>query len=95
MDRFGYTGAEPNVTALFGASRAASHSQNLSGSRPLIFNSTKKMSGKYYLGVDVGTGSARVCAIDESGEIVGIQTRDIKTWNDKADYYVSPLTLCR
>ena len=42
----------------------------------------------YYLGVDVGTGSARVCLIDEQGEIKGIQSKEIQTWNDKPDYYV-------
>jgi ribulose kinase len=43
----------------------------------------------YYMGVDVGTGSARVCIIDEAGIIIAVESRDIKTWNDKADYYVS------
>ncbi|KAF8453646.1 hypothetical protein BGX38DRAFT_1176363 [Terfezia claveryi] len=46
------------------------------------------MTGNYYLGVDVGTGSARVCVIDDSGEINGLAVRDIKTWDEKADYYV-------
>lgn len=46
------------------------------------------MTGNYYLGVDVGTGSARVCVIDDSGEIKGLAVKDIKTWNEKADYYV-------
>ncbi|KAF8246239.1 Pentulose kinase [Wilcoxina mikolae CBS 423.85] len=41
----------------------------------------------YYMGVDVGTGSARVCIIDEAGIIAAVESRDIKTWNDKADYY--------
>lgn len=45
------------------------------------------MTGNYYLGVDVGTGSARVCVIDDSGEIKGLAVRDITTWGDKADYY--------
>ena len=46
------------------------------------------MTGNYYLGVDVGTGSARACVIDDSGEIKGLAVRDIKTWNEKADHYV-------
>lgn len=46
------------------------------------------MAGNYYLGIDVGTGSARVCVIDDSGEIKGLTAKDIKIWNEKADYYV-------
>ena len=42
----------------------------------------------YYLGIDVGTGSARVCIIDASGEIKAVASKDIRIWNDKADYYV-------
>ncbi|KAF8476102.1 FGGY family of carbohydrate kinase [Kalaharituber pfeilii] len=45
------------------------------------------MSDSYYLGIDVGTGSARICLVDDSGEIKALATKDIKTWNDKADYY--------
>ena len=45
----------------------------------------------YYLGVDVGTGSVRVCAIDHSGEIKGLAVQDIQTWNPKPDYYVGNL----
>lgn len=46
------------------------------------------MTSNYFLGVDVGTGSARVCAVDDSGEIRGLAVKDIQTWNPKADYYV-------
>jgi len=46
------------------------------------------MTESYYLGVDVGTGSVRVCAIDDSGEIKGLAVKDIMTWNPKTDYYV-------
>lgn len=42
----------------------------------------------YYIGIDVGTGSARACIIDEGGEILALATREIRTWNEKADYYV-------
>ena len=42
----------------------------------------------YYIGLDVGTGSARACLIDDKGDILGVATKDIKTWHEKADYYV-------
>jgi ribulose kinase len=43
----------------------------------------------HYIGLDVGTGSARACLIDEKGDILGVATKDIKTWHERADYYVS------
>ena len=43
----------------------------------------------HYIGLDVGTGSARACLIDEKGNILGVATKDIKTWHERADYYVS------
>lgn len=53
------------------------------------------MTENYYLGVDVGTGSVRVCAIDHSGEIKGLVVKDIQTWNPKPDYYVGNLRILK
>ena len=44
----------------------------------------------YYMGVDVGTGSARVCIADAAGTIAAVESKEIRTWNDKADFYVRP-----
>ncbi|KAI5778943.1 FGGY family of carbohydrate kinase [Geopyxis carbonaria] len=41
----------------------------------------------YYMGVDVGTGSARVCIIDETGEIKGVESKETQTWNPRANFY--------
>jgi ribulose kinase len=43
----------------------------------------------HYIGLDVGTGSARACLIDEKGDILGVAVKEIKTWHEKADYYVN------
>lgn len=42
----------------------------------------------YYIGVDVGTGSARACIIDSTGEIKGLASRNIRQWQPQTGYYV-------
>jgi len=42
----------------------------------------------HYIGLDIGSGSARACLIDEKGDILSVAVKDIKTWHEKADYYV-------
>ena len=44
----------------------------------------------HYIGLDVGTGSARACLIGDNGDILSVATKDIKTWHERADYYVFP-----
>lgn len=46
------------------------------------------MSGKaYFLGVDVGTGSARAALFTENGKIVRTKEEKIKTWNPRPSFY--------
>jgi hypothetical protein len=42
----------------------------------------------YYIGIDVGTGSARACIIDNKGDIVGLASENIGLWQPQQDYYV-------
>ena len=42
----------------------------------------------HYIGLDVGTGSVRACLINEQGDIISVAVADIRTWHEKADFYV-------
>lgn len=44
-------------------------------------------SQEYFVGVDVGTGSARACVIDSSGEILAVITQAITKWEPKPDFF--------
>lgn len=51
----------------------------------LLQLSSEAMS--YYIGVDVGTGSARACIIDESGEILSIASKPTQLFRSGPDIY--------
>ena len=42
----------------------------------------------HYIGIDVGTGSARACIINEKGDIVGLASENIGLWQPQTGYYV-------
>lgn len=41
-----------------------------------------------YLGVDVGTGSVRVCLVTDNGNIVSSSTQETITWRDPEDHRI-------
>ncbi|KAA8650040.1 FGGY-family carbohydrate kinase [Aspergillus tanneri] len=41
----------------------------------------------HYIGIDVGTGSARACIIDGRGDIVGLASENIGLWQPQQGYY--------
>jgi len=45
------------------------------------------MSERFYLGIDVGTGSARAAVFDERGVRVGMGTHAIQHWQPQADFH--------
>lgn len=48
-----------------------------------------KVHMDHYIGIDVGTGSARACIIDHKGDIVGLASENIGLWQPEHGYYVS------
>lgn len=45
----------------------------------------------HFIGIDVGTGSARACIIDAKGDIVGLASENIGLWQPEHGYYVRHL----
>ncbi|KAI0402167.1 Nup93/Nic96-domain-containing protein [Xylaria palmicola] len=46
----------------------------------------------HYIGIDVGTGSARACLIDSSGDIKALASETIKLWQPQTGYYEQSTT---
>lgn len=49
----------------------------------------------HYIGIDVGTGSARACIMNDKGDIVGLASENIGLWQPETGYYVSSIRLFR
>ena len=48
----------------------------------------KQSEQSHYIGIDVGTGSARACIMNSNGDIVGLASKDIALWQPEPGYYV-------
>jgi ribulose kinase len=46
------------------------------------------MDDQHYIGVDVGTGSARACVVNQNGDIIAVASKDIRTWRPSIKLYV-------
>jgi len=46
----------------------------------------------HYIGIDVGTGSARACIIDSTGDIKALATENIGLWQPETGYYEQSTT---
>ncbi|KAG8530074.1 uncharacterized protein KY384_005556 [Bacidia gigantensis] len=46
----------------------------------------------HYIGIDVGTGSARACVINSKGDIVGLASENIGLWQPEQGYYEQSTT---
>lgn len=47
----------------------------------------RKMSEKYFVGVDVGTGSVRAALVTQTGKVLEVHVKETKTWNPLPDHY--------
>jgi ribulose kinase len=45
------------------------------------------MPGTYFVGVDVGTGSARASLVNLQGRVLEVHVKKIQTWNPLPDHY--------
>ncbi|ELR07408.1 hypothetical protein VC83_07520 [Pseudogymnoascus destructans] len=45
------------------------------------------IEAEHYIGVDIGTGSARVCIVDRTGDIKAVASKDIRTWQPQNTFY--------
>lgn len=45
-------------------------------------------NAKYYIGVDVGTGSTRAALVNQSGTLIASSVHEIKTWRDPHDHRI-------
>lgn len=52
-----------------------------------------KVQQDHYIGIDVGTGSARACIMNAKGDIVGLASENIGLWQSETGYYVCLLLL--
>lgn len=45
------------------------------------------MTETFFVGVDIGTGSARAALVDLKGKVLRQCVKPINTWNPERDYY--------
>ena len=48
----------------------------------------EELLGDDGIGIDVGTGSARACIMNDQGDIVGLASENIGLWQPQTGYYV-------
>lgn len=46
------------------------------------------LEDNYYLGIDVGTGSARAALVKADGTVLASASQETKTWRDSADHHI-------
>ncbi|CUM46147.1 uncharacterized protein AC631_04584 [Debaryomyces fabryi] len=72
--------------------QSKSHTSLASRKSSIFFNQPPPQPDVYYVGVDVGTGSARACIIDTNGIILGLSERPITRHELKPNYITQSST---
>lgn len=67
------------------------HSSSSPQASPTPHNEPRS-EGNHYIGIDVGTGSARACIINKDGDIVGLSSENIGLWQPRQGYYEQSTT---
>jgi len=70
-----------------------SRPQSRAGSRRMSVDPRNELhhTVDHYIGIDVGTGSARACIMNADGDIVGLHSENIGLWQPQTGYYVCPM----
>jgi len=70
-----------------------SRPQSRAGSRRMSVDPRNELhhTVDHYIGIDVGTGSARACIMNADGDIVGLHSENIGLWQPQTGYYVCSL----
>lgn len=48
----------------------------------------RNQESDHYIGIDVGTGSARACVVDYQGNIIGSASENTGLWQQAHGFYV-------
>lgn len=57
-----------------------------------VWNMSHTEQVEHYIGIDVGTGSARACIMNDHGDIVGLASENIGLWQPQTGYYEQSTT---
>ena len=75
-----------------GGSRGASPDRRQSPRPGARQSQSPRPSDHHFIGIDVGTGSARACIINQQGDILGLASENIGLWQPKTEYYEQSTT---
>ena len=79
-------------TPTYGQSRVTQLQSSTTRSSSTDSHNELHIKSDHYIGIDVGTGSARACIINEQGDIVGLASENIGLWQPQHGFYEQSTT---